>query len=672
MNLTRHWILTVQICLTLAGASHAQDTKQIKQSTDSSTARAKPGKASREERLVRAAYEKLVSYNKAALFLKNDGTNKRSDPEDEISFSLRDFRTGPIQEILQKRYLDLVTPPTGEVVSLTRGIHTINKGAEEITFEAAWEPGQYASVFDPDWTVADIINLEAAKYYDLGSYASYRVTVKLAGRSRTYQALVLFHNLHKPNETGVPAFWDSIVSDITRVWHETRPAYKPKRALPRTESDSKSPGGLSFAMAVEDEIPVASVEIVPDSNEEPAPVPEGDSLPSDEGSGGSSTSESGSFSKFWLSLDPTEHASGSHGGTANFTASCTREGTSSQRCEVSIGNFEAIETGTLDTLFFIHKGVKDKKTETGFGPAGTNVSCASVAGVAFSSCLMFTDCHVNITVGLTVVVGKADAQVFGGNLWRDGHAVSNTCNLSSGGSTACTTPTFNGSCPAGTTMSSTGMCCTSPTSCSTTFASKCMMYGGEFDFLTCTCSGCATCGGSPILLDVNGDGLALTNATNGVDFDLNVTGTPQRLSWTRENSDDAWLALDRNGNGTIDDGGELFGDFTQQPAVPAKNGFLALAEFDKEVNGGNGDGIIDARDSIFASLRLWQDANHNGTSEPAELHGLDSLHVKALELDFKQAGRQDRYGNEFRYRAKVHDTRDGQIGRWAWDVFLTR
>ena len=72
----------------------------------------------------------------------------------------------------------------------------------------------------------------------------------------------------------------------------------------------------------------------------------------------------------------------------------------------------------------------------------------------------------------------------------------------------------------------------------------------------------------------------------------------------------------------------------------------------------------------FSSLRLWQDTNHNGVSEINELHTLASLNVKAFELDFRQSRRVDQYGNEFRYRAKVKDTLDGSVARWAWDVFL--
>jgi hypothetical protein len=179
------------------------------------------------------------------------------------------------------------------------------------------------------------------------------------------------------------------------------------------------------------------------------------------------------------------------------------------------------------------------------------------------------------------------------------------------------------------------------------------------------------CNPSPVLVDVDGDGFNLTDADGGVPFDIDADGTREQLSWTSAGSDDAWLALDRNGNGKIDDGEELFGNYTpqQSPAVEP-NGFAALTDYDSKANGGNGDGVIDSRDTIFPALRLWRDTNHNGISEPDELHTLPQLGLKTLDLHYRWSGRADRYGNLFRWRAKVTDTRDAQAGRWAWDVYL--
>lgn len=202
---------------------------------------------------------------------------------------------------------------------------------------------------------------------------------------------------------------------------------------------------------------------------------------------------------------------------------------------------------------------------------------------------------------------------------------------------------------------------------SQTFQNRCA-GPSYYDPVTCTCPDGTD--PSPIVVDVDRSGFLITSAARGVVFNILNDGVPLKLSWTTTDSSNAWLTLDRNNNGKIDNGTELFGDVTPQPSSPHPNGFIALAEYDKTAMGGNGDGRIDAKDAIFTRLRLWQDFNHNGRSESEEMHSLPELGVAGIDLDFKESKWTDDNGNHFRYRAKVYASHGVKTDRWAWDVFL--
>ncbi|HVC48233.1 MAG TPA: hypothetical protein VND90_13400 [Terracidiphilus sp.] len=163
----------------------------------------------------------------------------------------------------------------------------------------------------------------------------------------------------------------------------------------------------------------------------------------------------------------------------------------------------------------------------------------------------------------------------------------------------------------------------------------------------------------------------MTSAANGVRFDFFGDGKLVQIAWTQANSTNGWLALDRNGNGTIDSAEELFGNITEQPQSSDPNGYLALAVFDEPQYGGNGDGIIDAHDAVWPKLVVWIDSNHDGVSQPGELHHLDDLGIHSIGLMYKESRRVDAYGNVFRYKGSLNLGGNGQAKRVIYDVILT-
>jgi hypothetical protein len=175
-------------------------------------------------------------------------------------------------------------------------------------------------------------------------------------------------------------------------------------------------------------------------------------------------------------------------------------------------------------------------------------------------------------------------------------------------------------------------------------------------FTNCYGGSCpALNGGSPIILDLDGHGFKLSGPDDPVYFDLYNDGLPVWTAWTARGSATAFLALDLNGNGNVDDAGELFGNHTRLLADGsfAKNGYEALAQYDEPVNGGNGNGVIDPGDAIFGRLQVWTDLNHNGKVDPGELQTLSDAGITAIDLAYRFDHKRDRYGNQFLYRGRA-------------------
>jgi hypothetical protein len=181
--------------------------------------------------------------------------------------------------------------------------------------------------------------------------------------------------------------------------------------------------------------------------------------------------------------------------------------------------------------------------------------------------------------------------------------------------------------------------------------------------------------GSPIVMNVAGGDPALGSPAAPVAFDLMNNGKKVYTAWTQSDSSTGFLCLDLNGNGAIDNAGELFGNHTVMIGVGlfAANGYEALAQYDRPEYGGNGDGRIDASDAVFSRLSIWFDRNHNGETESGELIPLRDAGVVSIDLLYRLDEKKDRYGNELRYRGRATiAATDGQRELTIYDVLLAQ
>lgn len=165
-----------------------------------------------------------------------------------------------------------------------------------------------------------------------------------------------------------------------------------------------------------------------------------------------------------------------------------------------------------------------------------------------------------------------------------------------------------------------------------------------------------------IIFNLDGSGINTLGLSAGINFDYVGDGFAERTGWV--SSSNGLLVWDRNANGVIDSGQELFGSETRlSNGMQAVNGFAALAELDT-----NGDGIIDANDPIFSELRVWVDANINGRTDEGELLTLEQAGVQSISTAYANSTYIDANGNEHRQLGSFVTT-EGET-RTATDVWF--
>lgn len=421
-------------------------------------------KKSVEERLVEMAYNKMSVLDSSERIRKDKKDKKKTSSvsidNPMLKFKISDFRVGDISEIMNLRYRDLVTAPTGEVLAVTT-IETKEGNSTEpkISVNTQWQPGQYSSGADLQWTIADIFGIEAVRFHDVGRYASYVVKVTFDGKSRTYRALALFHNRNQPNGNLNPEILDSVSGGggvLTNVLKDKRlpvgarrqrdaqlPNHLAENAVPeRTEKVKYHPGRnggatesiiwIGGGCAEWDYNPFYYWELYGDPFYSEClvwdliyPIIE----PPIIGGGGEpeqcyAFSTPLSYPQVYESSDQF-HTTGGHGARTQFKSVCEQTQGCQTNCDVNVDYGGHWETGETSEYLYYHVGGSTTTRRSGTAPRGVQATCETAMGYSFKRCLI--DCGVSVTLGISGQGGSASVTVSGGDLTNYGHIKGRTC-----------------------------------------------------------------------------------------------------------------------------------------------------------------------------------------------------------------------------------------------------
>jgi hypothetical protein len=277
------------------------------------------------------------------------------------------------------------------------------------------------------------------------------------------------------------------------------------------------------------------------------------------------------------------------------------------------------------------------------GPSGANAchaaGCADKVG---STCI-----GVTLTL-ITGCCGYGDGQAICRRL-QPGQPQTAWCVICASGSRC-------GNCPA-----ANGQTCNP----SASDLMNCLADNQTWDYESCACQY------SPIVVQLEPrDPYSFTSTAEGVMFDANADGDRERTAWTSPNERQAFLVLDRNGNGLVDSAAELFGNVTPLASgTRAANGFEALVELEEASSAANG--VIDSADPIYHQLQLWIDADHDGESDSGELSQLAAMGVLSVSTSYHKVHRYDENGNKLMFRGSVRlQTPHGVRRKAIYDVYF--
>ncbi len=371
--------------------------------------------SSQREALITATYKKLTGYNGAANAQDAADRNTPYKQADDLTFELRNMRTGPIRDIYNKPIGEMVVKPMGDVVSVGRAIFTFNHGPEHVMYRAKWVVSGYIGSLLEDWENTSIERmLELTGSVDVAEYTSYEVTVRLAGKERTYRAMALYHDSFQSAIEPRVDFLDNVVGQgaLTDAFTEKRPPVK----APWFEY-VKSDAYRAYVEAQKKAIPNPEKR-----NEEDEQDQETDASQSPP----PSMPESCPFELTYgpnvgkYRVDYTYHTGplsyGQHDVRTAMQGVCFYDQNCYVRCAVGDTNLERNEYGFPSSA--CHQSGWNVLYENSTAPAMNGASCATTMGVGFKACL-FCQCSVSVTI--TPVTVSSDG------FWTYQHKLSHSC-----------------------------------------------------------------------------------------------------------------------------------------------------------------------------------------------------------------------------------------------------
>lgn len=195
-----------------------------------------------DDDLVRKGYLNLMLYHSAGKKAEAAGERREHVPYDDIDIYIFNTYTGYVREFADRKLFELVTPPTDEMIQLSRLVRSTDKDPTQyLVYEASWIPGRYV----PPSPITLRQWLQAAGYNDVEKMTTYEVRVRLEGREKTYRAMALHHKPPQMKKDAKIEYVDMILGNngaLTELTVEDRPAFGSRERSPARKTPPTKPG----------------------------------------------------------------------------------------------------------------------------------------------------------------------------------------------------------------------------------------------------------------------------------------------------------------------------------------------------------------------------------------------------------------------------------------------